>query len=49
MERVPKVGEILDFYDDGKISNSRHCKCIVCKVVPFEEANLENKLLARFL
>lgn len=48
MERVPKVGEILDFYDDGKISNSRHCKCIVCKVVPFEEANLENILFAEY-
>lgn len=44
MERVPKVGEILDFYDDVKISNSRHYKCVVCKVVPFKEASLENIL-----
>lgn len=48
MERVPKVGEILDFYDDGKISNSRHFRGIVCKVVPFKEASLESILFMEY-
>ena len=48
MEKVPKVGEILDFYDGGQMSNSCHCKCIVCKVVPFEEANFENTTIIIF-
>lgn len=41
LKRVPNIGEELYFYDDGKCSESRQYKGIVCAVIPFEKANIE--------
>ena len=38
-QEVPQVGKQYHFFDDGKITPSRHSIATVTRVVPFSEAN----------
>lgn len=38
MVELPKVGEVYDFFDDGKRSLSRHFKATVKRIISVEEA-----------
>mgnify|MGYP003436457724 CR=1 FL=1 len=40
--RVPQVGEKLHFFDDGKISDSRHYMAVVTHVLTPEQAKQIN-------
>ena len=35
---IPEVNKEYHFFDDGKISNSRHYVCKIVKIIPFSEA-----------
>lgn len=37
-ERIPKVGEVLPFFDDGKVSYMRLSMATVKEVLPFKKA-----------
>lgn len=39
LKRVPKIGEILPAFDDGKIRPSRLFETEIIDIIPFEEAN----------
>ena len=39
VRRVPDVGEILHFFDDGKMSRSRHYIATVTRVVKYNDAD----------
>ena len=36
-KNIPKVGEFYHFFDDGKLSSSRHYICKCEKIIPFNE------------
>ena len=38
-QQVPEVGKQYHFFDDGKITPSRHSIATVLRVIPFSEAN----------
>jgi len=38
-KRIPSVGELLHFWDDGKSSPSRHYICKVERIVPISQAD----------
>ncbi|MCD8208266.1 MAG: hypothetical protein LUD72_10050, partial [Bacteroidales bacterium] len=40
---IPAVGEIYNYYDDGKVRTTRQLKALVTKVVPFDEVDEGDK------
>lgn len=43
LESIPEVGKEYNFFDDGKISPSRHHKAKVLRVVPYDEEVIVNR------
>lgn len=39
MNKLPKIGEIYDCYDDGKIRDSRRYSVKIKGIIPFYQAN----------
>jgi hypothetical protein len=42
---LPKIGQIYDYFDDGKIKESRRAKVLITKIVPFNEIDAETLAL----
>ena len=42
---LPKIGQIYDYFDDGKIKESRREKVLITKIVPFNEIDAETLAL----
>lgn len=43
MTDVPIIGKIYDYFDDGKIRESRRSPVIITEVIPFENINNHTK------
>lgn len=42
---LPKIGQTYDYFDDGKIKESRREKVLITKIVPFNEIDAETLAL----
>lgn len=40
---LPEIGKIYNFYDDGKITESRQYKCKIIDIVPFRKVSKTTK------
>lgn len=42
MKNLPDIGKVYNYFDDGKIKETRKMECIITEIIPFDKIDSEN-------